>query len=216
LGGTDYDLNWALMNARKSGGLSNLPKAKRFQVETPDEFEYASELAVRYLQREHNISLDQVLCDPLRAEEFDNRANMLAPGFAPLDYRWCALGLRKAGRLKGMAEKVGKRLPRLEELGAVERIAVDSIPDCSGLYLFSSQDSPVFISQTDNLRHRIERHMKVSPSRGLPTWLWDEGAARLSLSLAPMPKMNRSVRQAAELLLVRKLHPALNYERQAA
>ncbi len=213
LSGTDYELNWALLNARKNGLMSGLPKTKRYTVQGTDEFEYASELAVRHLQRTQNVSLDQIICDPDLAREFDGHAMCLAPGCKPLEYRWVALGLRKAGRLQ--RDKVAKtETPDLQPLCSVRRLKASSLPTGNGLYLFSSSGTPVFLSHTDNLRHRVERHMDVSDSRGLPGWLWDQGP--LDFSLAEMPGVRRASRQNAELLLVRELHPLLNFQRIAA
>jgi len=96
----------------------------------------------------------------------------------------------------------------------VTQLKASSLPKASGLYLFSSQRKPVFLSQTDDLRHRIERHMDVSASMGLPDWLWNEGP--LDLSLAEMPGVLKGMRQSTELLLVKELKPILNYQRSAA
>jgi len=213
LAGTDYDLNWALLNARKRGNMSLLPKTKRYTVKGTDEFDYASELAVRHLQRTKDVSLDRIICDPALAREFDEYAEQLAPGRTPLEYRWVALGLRKAGiRDKEAVERI--EIPKLTPLGRVTRLRLSKLPETSGLYLFSSPDSPVFLSQTDNLRHRIERHFKFSDSRGLPAWLWDGGS--LDLSVAQMPGVRKRRRQETEVLLVKKLHPLMNLPRQAA
>jgi predicted HicB family RNase H-like nuclease len=213
LAGTDYELNWSLLNARKNRLLSDLPRTKRYTVRETDEFEYASELSVRHLQLTKGVSLDQIICDPDLAREFDEYAMRLAPGYEPLEYRWVALGLRKAGRLqKDKADTM--KIPDLRPLRSVRRLELSSLPRANGLYLFSSEDKPVFLSHTDNLRHRIERHMEVSSARGLPEWLWDRGP--LDLSLAEMPGILRASRQTAELLLVRKLHPLLNFQRSAA
>jgi site-specific DNA-methyltransferase (adenine-specific) len=213
LAGTDYDLNWALLNARKSGDMSLLPKTKRYTVKGTDEYDYASELAVRHLQRTKDVSLDRIICDPELAKEFDNYAKQLAPGRTPLEYRWVALGLRKAGRLnKDTVE--GIEIPELAPVSRVSRLNLSILPETSGLYLFSSSDNPVFLSQTDNLRHRMERHFQVSDSRGLPAWLWDGGP--LDLSVAEMPGVAKARRQQTEILLVRQLHPVMNLPRQAA
>jgi len=178
-----------------------------------DEFEYASELAVRHLELTKHVSLDRIICDPDLAQEFDEYAKRLAPGFTPLEYRWLALGLRKAGRLQ--KEKAAKiEVPSLDLVSSVSRLKATSVPQTSGLYLFSSAGSPVFLSHTDNLRHRMEKHMDVSHSLGLPDWLWDRGP--LDLALAAMPGVLRASRQTAELLLVKKLHPVLNYPRTNA
>lgn len=214
LSGTDYDLNWTLMNARKKGDLSYLPKTRRYTVREIDEFEYASELAVRYLQQEKNVSLDQIVCDPELASEFDDYASILAPGFSPLQYRWAALGLRKAGRLGGEVGELD-RMPELEPLGKVATFQLGKVPEVGGLYLFSSEDERVFLGQTDNLRHRMKRHMEVSASRGLPDWLWDTDRKPLQIWVAGLPEISRSIRQKMEVLLVKKWHPLLNLPRVA-
>lgn len=212
LSGTDYDLNWRLLNARKNSLMSDLPRTKRYTVNETDKFEYASELAVRHLQRTKNVSLDQIICDPDLAHEFDRFAGRLAPGFTPLEYRWMALGLRKAGRLLG--ETVARLdVPKLEMVASVSKLKPSALSQTCGLYLFSSQGRPVFLGQTDSLRPRLERHLEVSDSRGLPGWLWDEGP--LDLSVAETPGILRASRQTAEILLIKQLHPALNYQRAA-
>ncbi len=214
LSGTDYDLNWALMNARKKGDLSHLPKTKRYTISEIDEFEYASELAVRYLQQEKTVSLDQIMCDPELAGEFDGYASRLAPGFSSLQYRWAALGLRKAGRLGGEAGEID-RMPDLDPLGKVATLRLGKVPEVGGLYLFSSEDERVFLGQTDNLRHRMDRHMEVSASHGLPDWLWDTKKKPLQIWVAGLPEVTRSIRQKMEVLLVRMWKPLLNLPRAA-
>jgi predicted HicB family RNase H-like nuclease len=213
LSGTDFDLNWTLLGARKRGLMSDLPKTKSYTVAKRDEFEYAPELAVRHLQLMKDVSLDRIICDPDLAEEFDRYAMQLAPGFTPLDYRWVALGWRKAGRMrKDLENRV--EVPKLEPVCGVTQLKASSLPKTGGLYLFSSPRRPVFLGQTDDLRHRIERHLDVSASMGLPDWLWDEGP--LDLSLAVMPGVLKGIRQLTELLLVKELKPILNYQRSAA
>lgn len=218
LSGTDFDLNWSLMNARKSSKLSSLSdliKTKPFTLgKVIDEFEYASELAVRYMQKNKNVSLDQIICDPELAEEFDTYAARLAPGYLPLQYRWAAFGLRKAGRLGKKADEI-REMPELEFFGKVKSLELNKVPNVGGLYLFSSSDTPVFVSQTDNLRHRLERHIKVSSS-GLPMWLWDVRHQPLKVGVAPLAGISRSLRQAMELVLVKEWKPVLNFSRKVA
>jgi len=213
--GTDFELNWELMRARKNGELSGLPKTKKYTVQQRDDFEYASELAVKHLQLTDGASLDRILCDPVLAERFDEYAARLAPGFSPLDYRWAALGLRKAGRLKALKDEIG-RPPKLQRLGSVEAVRPEEVPEVAGLYLLSSEQNNVYMSQTENLRRRVERHVEVSDSHGLPPWLWNIEEEPLCLSVAPLPRVNKVVRQAMELVLLRKLKPVLNLDRRAA
>jgi hypothetical protein len=146
------------------------------------------------------------------AQEFDEYAMRLAPGYGPLEYRWVAFGLRKAGRLR--KKFAGIEVPKLESVCGVAKLRTSALPNASGLYLFSSREQPVYLSQTDDLRHRIERHMEFSDSLGLPSWLWDQGP--LDLAIAEMAGVPKSPRQTAELLLIKKLRPILNYQRTAA
>jgi site-specific DNA-methyltransferase (adenine-specific) len=52
-------------------------------------------MSARYLERRRGVSLDDLICDPDIAAEFDKLASELAPGFTSLEYRWAALALRK-------------------------------------------------------------------------------------------------------------------------
>lgn len=214
LSGTDYDLNWALMNERKRGNLSHLPKTKRYTAKNIDEFEYASELTVRFLQEQKSVSLDRIICDPELAEEFDGYAAMLSPGFSPLEYRWGALRIRKAGRSGGKAGNADI-IPQLDRLGRAASFRLGKVSAAGGLYLFSSKDERVYLGQTDNLRHRFERHMEVSASRGLPDWLWNTKKKPLQISVAELPGVSRSDRQKMEVSLVKQLQPLLNLTRVA-
>ncbi|MHC4743103.1 MAG: toxin-antitoxin system HicB family antitoxin [Planctomycetota bacterium] len=220
LSGTDYDLNWKLMNARKSSELTNLSaliKTKRSVLgKKTDEFEYASELAVRFLQESQGASLDQIICDPDLASQFDAYASRLAPGFSPLEYRLAAFALRKGGRL---SEKQKQEIGTLPELGAfksVSSITLESVPDNEGIYLFKSSKEAVFIGQTDNLRHRLERHLAVSDSQGLPEWLWDVKNNPLAVGIASLPGTGRSKRRAMEVVLTKQFRPVLNFDRLVA
>jgi len=102
LAGTDFDLNWKLFTGRKNKYFSDLPKTKNYTASRTDEFEFSCEIAMRYIQEEYRshkdreISLDKIICDPDLVVEFDRIAMKLTPGFSPLDYRWVALGVRKA------------------------------------------------------------------------------------------------------------------------
>ena len=138
LAGTDYDLNWKLLNARKNSLLSEVPQAKRFSVKNPDDFEYASELAVRHLQRTKNVSLDQIICDPELAKEFDEFAKLLTPGkHSPLEYRWVALQIHRSGKVTAGKGRRRRRPPSY----ALHGIATSLLLKTGGLYLFWVGDS---------------------------------------------------------------------------
>lgn len=211
--GSDFELNHLLFHARKTRALSNLPRTRRYTPRDSDEFEYASEIAVRYVQlREKEltgrlVSLDRIICDPQLATALDEAAARLAPGFSPLEYRWTALGLRKARRLAADAEDVP--LSRFEQMGTARSIRLSKVPETQGLYLFRSEAQMLFVGHTANLRHRMDRHFEFGGKGGLPDWLTGNPRA-LELSILPMPSVDLCERQRAELGAIRVLKPVFN------
>lgn len=211
LSGTDFELNWKLFNARKDKLLTNIPKTKRYTVssERRDKFEYASEIAVRYVQQTNQlVSLDKIICEPELARAFDEAARRLAPGFSSLEYRWVALGLRKARRLPPATTDV--QYPEFNLLGRAAAIRLSEIPKSEGIYLFRSDADVIFIGETQDLRHRIERHFESSASHGLPEWLYG-GPEPIQLGIRPLPGVNQTTRKAMELNAIRTLKPRFNY-----
>src|SRR6516165_6059904 len=53
-------LNKALLNLRKASGLQGVPKSKKVSVSVEAEFRFASEIAVRVLDRRDQSTLDQL------------------------------------------------------------------------------------------------------------------------------------------------------------
>jgi site-specific DNA-methyltransferase (adenine-specific) len=185
--GTDFELNWRLFTGRKNKEFSDLPKTKNYTAAKQDEFEFASEISLRHIQeterlKQHDVSLDKIVCDPILAAEFDTIAATLAPGFSPLDYRWVALGIRKAaGRLSMKAKQ--SKVPTFDYLGKTASIRGSVIPTDPGVYFFRCDDSSIFIGDTDNLRGRIERHFDSGGQTGIPKWLYDCGRRAMSLGI---------------------------------
>ncbi len=216
LSGTDFELNWKLFTGRKNKYFCDLPKTKNYTASRKDEFEFSSEIAIRYVQ-EHvlaqkrlEVSLDKIICDPDLAAEFDRIAAKLAPGFSPLDYRWVALGVRKAaGRYSTKAQAV--ELPDFDVLGTTTSVRSSTIPAEQGMYLFRCEDESIFIGETDNLRHRIERHIEVGGQAGFPDWLFDRGSRAISLGIVPTPGITPIERKIVELGAVHKFKPFFNY-----
>ncbi|HEX4130851.1 MAG TPA: toxin-antitoxin system HicB family antitoxin [Pirellulales bacterium] len=216
LSGTDFDLNWKLFNGRKNKFFSDLPKTKNYTPSKRDEFEFSSEIAIRYVQEQFHsqkgreISLDKIICDPDLATEFDEIATKLAPGFSPLDYRCVALGVRKAaGRYSSKAQSV--KLPDFDILGPANSVRASTIPLDQGMYLFRCEDNSIFIGETDNLRNRIERHFEFGGKSGIPDWLYKCRSKTVSLGIVPTPDAAPTERKILELGAVYRFKPLFNY-----
>src|SRR5262249_5687579 len=93
------DLNLCLLSLRKAGGLEDI-RSKRVTVRNQANYRFASEIAIRFLERRDQVTLDRILCDPVRAVDFDKVAAEIAPGFSSFEYRWAALNLRKTRKLR--------------------------------------------------------------------------------------------------------------------
>ena len=87
--------NWnhLLLNLRKRGGLAAIDTSRRTAIPRAqmNTFIFASEMAWRKLNRERGCALDEILCDPDLASEFDRVARRIAPGRSSFEYRWAAL-----------------------------------------------------------------------------------------------------------------------------
>jgi hypothetical protein len=208
---TDFDLNHCLYNLRKSGALEDHPTTRRVRVTNREEYEFAAEIAARFLERRQNTTLDRVICDPSLVQEFDRLAQELAPGFTPFDYRFAALNLRKKRRLR---PEVGPHLlpaVRVESF-RIAGLDINQIPRSQGIYLFYySNGGLLYVGEARNLRDRIRKHLDHSDRRELAHWLWEHGTADLYVEIHLLPDETNNVgRKALELDLIRSRNPRFN------
>jgi site-specific DNA-methyltransferase (adenine-specific) len=206
---SDAELNQCLLNLRKSSDLQDI-KSKRILVRNQGEFRFASEIAARFLERKHNTSLDQILCDPNWAAELDEIASTIAPGFGFFEYRWAALNLRKKKALR--PELLG-RLVRAESVKKVRasEIKVSELPVRAGLYLFIDRVQVLYVGECQNLRKRITKHLDHSDNKGLAHWLWQNGVTDLFVEYHVLPAtVSARARKAMEAELIKSRKPIYN------
>jgi len=203
------ELNKSLLNLRKSGRL-HATRARRTSFRDQSDYVFASEIAMRYLERRDNVTLDDVLCDPKLAEEFDELAARIAPGYSPLRYRWAAFSLRKNRRLRPEPLAVAIDPERVDQF-KVSNMKVDRVPDSQGLYIFFEGKKYLYIGESGNLRKRIRKHLEFSDNRGLAHWLWEHGTSGLFLEIQIFaPSVSTRTRKAMELELIRSRSPEFN------
>ena len=209
----DYVLNLLLYSIPKTGKGMLPPSTKRTEFRDYDSYAFASEIAVRLLQRADGISLDRILCNPSLRQRFDEAAQRLAPEQPALKLRWAALNLRKTHRLRpGDA-----RLPlfELESATPIGQVKLDRIPADPGTYAFYDEQRPIFAGETANLRKRVEHHLEHSARQGLPTWLGILSEKGLILKYAVVPGQKQEVRLAWLRQFINRERPILNYQRAA-
>lgn len=209
------DLNRQLLALRKRGLMRDL-QSTRTVFHNQDEYRFAAEIAVRFIERRDSISIDDIICDPERAEEFDRVASAIAPGFSSLEYRWAALSLRKLRRLS--PEILGRVVPAV----SVSRFSIadldpNTLPMDPGLYLFHTGDSTLYVGETHSLRNRILKHLDHSDNKLLAQWFWGHPSEPVYLEIQVLSEtVATRVRKALESELIASRSPLFNVQSVAS
>ncbi len=167
--GSAFEWNFRLMSLRKAGRLSALPKSKRtnlhsdeelFTDEVEDSCTFACEIAMQHFH-EQAWSLDQLLCAPEQAAEFDRYVrSIVGKDLRSLLIRWVALGIRKrenAIRKRGSLITDSKRRFPKESFCAAQ-LDLGRVPASSGLYWLenAAEKKNLYVGGTLNLQKRLE------------------------------------------------------------
>ncbi len=212
LSGTDVSLNRALLNLRKQGGLRGL-KSIRSSFPDEEQYRFAAEMAVRFMERRDSVSLDDIICDPRKAVEFDALAARLAPGYKPVEYRWAALNLRKA---KQLIPEILSRVVEPSDIKSFKVVGLElnQIDNTPGLYVFYTRSGVLYIGEAENLNNRIRKHLDHSDNKGLARWLWEQGSEELFLEIQLLSvEVSTRIRKALEMELIRSRNPTFNVKR---
>jgi hypothetical protein len=210
-GETDFELNHCLYNLRKSRRLEGHHTTTRVNLRHKDEYEFAAEIAARFLERRQDSTLDRIICDPALAQEFDRIAEELAPGFTPFEYRFTALNLRKSRRLR---PEIGPQLLPATQVESfpVAGLDINRIPRSQGIYFFCYRgEGLLYLGEARNLRDRIRKHLDHSDRKELARWLWEHDADGLYVEIHVLPdETPNAARKAVELDLIRSRRPRFN------
>ncbi len=209
--------NTLLLRQRKNGKLTvATTRRKEITWADCDSYLFASEIALQQmLDEQHAESLDEILCDPEVASEFDRRANRLVPGLGSFECRWAALKLRKAARLARHRGAVLAAPRRLRRPTPIEDFDLETTQEKPGVYIVAAIDEKLqrlYIGGTLNLRGRLRRHLDPMQKRA-----WTELSESLGVQGKVLGVQEFVVdARPGELLawqscLARKYKPRLNY-----
>ena len=151
--------NTMLFRLRKAGRLAEIDTSRRTSISWCDHEPYlfASEIALQSIIAAKTAkTIDEILCDPTLAEQFDQHAMQFAPGYSSLEYRWAALGLRKAAktaRTRGSVLSAPVRFDASYEIAAIGSI---DLPELPGVYVVAGANAGnLYAGETSNLRDRL-------------------------------------------------------------
>jgi len=194
--------NRLLLRIRKAGKLPKpAPIIDRPPLDQVDPFNGAAEIAMQLISLDFQLTIDEILCSPKVAKQFDQLAEQFAPGFTPFEYRWAALSIRRrANRSKLRAAQncvdwLHCELPAEKSLGEID------LADCerAGVYVLSSDQIDLYVGETNNFRQRVEQILE------LECWQ-DLGPSAVRFH----PHDNRPSRQALQCVLIQRVSPLLN------
>jgi site-specific DNA-methyltransferase (adenine-specific) len=218
--GTPAERNRLLFRLRKAGRLTGagLDTSRRTAIDWNHltRFIFASEIAWRCLSDYNDQSLDEILCDPDSAREFDQVAARFAPGFQPLEYRWGALRLRKLAHIarehaRDHVSRRGLRFPD-NSMMPLAKLDLAHVPNQAGIYIIRARGGEsLYASETSNLRERLLHHFGSEQTR----WAWDAYASDLEVALLSVNTVD-DYPLARQCVLLAKYRPRLNQVDQLA
>jgi hypothetical protein len=210
---SEFAINKRLMYARKNNYLPNLNSVKT-SIDY-EEYAFASEFAATELKYRTGASIDDLLCDPGLASEFDSIASKLSPGFTSFEYRWAILSIRKAGRHSKL--KPDFRMPEFTERFRLVRDSVETLPVANGVYILYEKEKPLYARSTTSLRHGVEQHREPQLLFAIADKLWQPNLDNLLVSYASLPENSpKSLLLPVEKRIVEEKRPIFNVPRAAA
>lgn len=215
-------LNRTLFRLRKVGKLAAVaPTTRRteFRWSETDPYLFAAEIAWRLVSDSSQHSLDDIICNPVWASQFDEIARQFAPGFSPLQYRWAALKLRKEART---ADERSRQLTSAIHppcsAPLTEKVAA-KFAQTAGLYLVTQANTsqPLYVGESLNLGELLTRQF----GGGSPVEGWKNQGENLLVSVMPYdtfedfdPDLKSDPLSrwlvAYQMKLVREVNPTLN------
>ena len=206
--------NHALFNLRKRGRLAGIPTKHRTDIEWHDcdDFLFASEIAWKKLIAEgHAKSLDDILCDPSLAREFDGIAHSFAPDFGSLKYRLAALKLRKTACRASTRAKLLKP-DKLQNPMSAFKAAIKHAPELAGVYLVSTSNENLYVGEALNLKNRFDVQFGPGPKDA-----WKRLCSISDLQVSFFTSESKSIDLIAyQSILVEVYKPSLNSKTLAA
>lgn len=211
LNASAYTLNKTLMNARKNGHLPKLGSVKT-SIDYED-FAFACEFAATELKYKIGVSIDDIICDPNLAIQFDTIASKLSPDHTSFEYRWAILSIRKSGR--DVKWKPEEKMPKLTEHFKLASDSLNKLPVDEGAYLLieKSNNRPLYARATERLRHAVELHRQSRFLDAILDKFWEPDPNDFLISFAKVP--TKSMLRRVERRLIEEQKPLFNVPRAA-
>lgn len=120
------------------------------------------EAAMRFMSIRYGASVDDFLAHPELGEKFEKFAKRISKGGNAVDYRLCALQIRKGRHISGVYEEKVDELGialiknRWHELGTVNEAHWKVVPQEAGLIELRTSDESLYIGRTRHIGRTLE------------------------------------------------------------
>lgn len=206
-----------LVSLRKAGKLA-AKSAKRGRS-IDEEIVPIAEIAARSVLDEHNVSSDEMLCDPRLRAQLQTAADSIAKDLDPYEIRKAILRLRKTRQLRPELvlrivdwDRSIEVLTQQELEDALK--TSDRISHGAGVYLFRDTTGYLYIGEALDLHVRLSQHLQSSDRLALRNYLDTiaDGSVTIELhTFGPKSPANElAIRRAYESEMIRSREPRLN------
>jgi hypothetical protein len=208
---SDYILNKTLLNARKNKLLTGLHSVKT-SIDYED-FAFACEFAATELRYKIGVSIDDIVCDPIVAQQFDTIAAKLSPGHKSFEYRWAILSIRKSGR--NVDWKPMFKMPKFETTFRLASDPLEMLPSDGGAYILyeNTKRRPLYARATERLRHAVDLHRHGNFMEAILDKFWEPKVDDFVISFAKIPV--KAMLKPVERKIIEDEKPLFNVPRAA-
>ncbi len=158
-------INRRLLRLRKKAGGGPFKRTTRIPRHPGllDRLGMGVEYAAVRIRMRNGASVDDILADVEIGEEFERLAREISPGGSPVEYRVCALQIRKDRPLtteeQSLFHEVNSK--EIEEelvpIGPLDHVAVDDAPPEAGILMVLAPSASLFVNRFSDLHVAAQR-----------------------------------------------------------
>ncbi|MDQ7014280.1 MAG: hypothetical protein Q9O74_10335 [Planctomycetota bacterium] len=220
------DINRRLLRMRKAsgGGILRRTTVADKHPGLLDRFGPAVEPAMVKMLVRYGASVDDLLADPELGESFEAMARATIEGGTSVEYRLCALQIRKSRYLTKADTPLfqqldlGLILDEFIDLGSVAERSNTEIPDGEGIAVLLEPTRPLLVSRFKDLQSGVNtlasRH--VLEGLGADTALWRPDPRDIQIRAISAEELPTASVQLWELRLIGEWRPVFNWPLRAA
>ncbi|HEX8877910.1 MAG TPA: hypothetical protein VF777_14270 [Phycisphaerales bacterium] len=177
------------------------------------------------MQIRHGASVDDVIADLEIGSQFTSLARAISPGGTSLQYRLCALQIRKNRHVTAGEHALFETLraeslrTRWNRISLIDVAAAGNIPSEPGLLELRDPTVSLFVTRADNLKtsSRYLLGEKIVDRIARKDGFWNRRADEISFQFIPRSSLpDGSNVRLWEQRLIRDQHPAFNWWLEAA